>query len=52
MTTASKTFELSAQLFAKYQRIIHNDDETECDADQFTEFLVDSPLEVNFFVFV
>ncbi|XP_013927536.1 PREDICTED: arginyl-tRNA--protein transferase 1 [Thamnophis sirtalis] len=41
----SSSFTQSATLFAKYQMTIHKDTPLECDEDQFTRFLCDSPLE-------
>ncbi|XP_070569102.1 arginyl-tRNA--protein transferase 1-like isoform X2 [Ptychodera flava] len=40
-----ETFKESAKLFAKYQMAIHKDPPEECTVDQYTRFLVDSPLE-------
>ncbi|XP_015280885.1 PREDICTED: arginyl-tRNA--protein transferase 1 isoform X3 [Gekko japonicus] len=41
------SFTQSATLFAKYQMAIHKDTPPECDEDQFTRFLCDSPLEAE-----
>lgn len=49
MTKNSESFRESAQLFNKYQRIVHNDKPDDCDADQFYDFLVETPLEVIFY---
>ena len=38
------TFRESFKLFQKYQMIIHNDTEDECDEKMFRRFLCDSPL--------
>ena len=38
------TFRESFKLFKKYQMIIHNDTEKECDEKMYTRFLCDSPL--------
>ncbi|XP_026560688.1 arginyl-tRNA--protein transferase 1 isoform X1 [Pseudonaja textilis] len=43
----SSSFTQSATLFAKYQMTIHKDTPFECDKDQFTRFLCDSPLEAE-----
>ncbi|KAM3835086.1 arginyl-tRNA--protein transferase 1 isoform 2-T2 [Vipera latastei] len=43
----SSSFTQSATLFAKYQMTIHKDTPLECDEDQFTRFLCDSPLEAE-----
>lgn len=41
-----RLFKLSADLFAKYQMAVHNENRTECDEKQFYDFLVDTPLKV------
>ncbi|XP_044296194.1 arginyl-tRNA--protein transferase 1 isoform X8 [Varanus komodoensis] len=41
------SFTQSASLFAKYQMAIHKDSPFECNEDQFTRFLCDSPLEAE-----
>lgn len=47
MSKRCDTFRVSAQLFNKYQRIVHNDDDAdECNAEQFYSFLVETPLKV------
>lgn len=47
MNTSHETFEISRKLYTKYQVFIHGDDESDCDDDQFIDFLVDSPLKVQ-----
>ncbi|XP_046752569.1 arginyl-tRNA--protein transferase 1 isoform X5 [Diprion similis] len=39
------TFELSANLYKKYQMAVHKDSAEECDKQSFTEFLCKSPLQ-------
>ncbi|XP_029168996.1 arginyl-tRNA--protein transferase 1 isoform X2 [Nylanderia fulva] len=39
------TFDESANLYKKYQMMIHNDPPTECDKNSFFNFLVKSPLQ-------
>ncbi|XP_048361279.1 arginyl-tRNA--protein transferase 1 isoform X6 [Sphaerodactylus townsendi] len=41
------SFTQSATLFAKYQMAIHKDTPSECNENQFTRFLCDSPLEAE-----
>ncbi|XP_044739913.1 arginyl-tRNA--protein transferase 1 [Chrysoperla carnea] len=48
MDTSDETFNVSAQLFAKYQMRIHREPPDECDEETFTEFLVDSPLKAYY----
>ncbi|CAH0564456.1 unnamed protein product [Brassicogethes aeneus] len=45
MSKESSTFKETLNLYAKYQNVIHNESLSECDEMQFTQFLVDSPLE-------
>lgn len=46
MNKKNRTFQETAKLFAKYQMHIHNEPSDECDEEQFTRFLLDSPLKV------
>ena len=39
------TFAASYALFKQYQMVIHNDKEEDCSEEQYTRFLVDSPLQ-------
>ncbi|XP_067156431.1 arginyl-tRNA--protein transferase 1 isoform X1 [Apteryx mantelli] len=41
------SFSQSAALFAKYQMAIHKDAPSDCDENEFTRFLCDSPLEAE-----
>lgn len=41
-----RLFKSSAQLFAKFQMTVFNEPQSECDENQFFDFLVDSPLKV------
>lgn len=43
-----RTFKDSHRVFKKYQMTIHKEDEHECDVASFVDFLVKSPLEVQF----
>ena len=43
-----RTFKDSHRVFKKYQMTIHKEDEHECDEASFVDFLVKSPLEVQF----
>ncbi|KAG5873214.1 hypothetical protein JTB14_005669 [Gonioctena quinquepunctata] len=45
MSKTNGHFEMSAELFKKYQMYIHNDTLDECNKEQFFSFLVQSPLE-------
>ena len=40
-----ETFAASYALFKQYQMVIHNDKEEDCSEEQYTRFLVDSPLQ-------
>lgn len=42
------TFDASANLYKKYQMVIHNDPPEECNQKSFFNFLVKSPLQVHF----
>ena len=42
-----ESFDVSHQLYKKYQMSVHHDGEDECTADQFKRFLVKSPLQVS-----
>ena len=40
-----ETFAASYALYKQYQMVIHNDKEEDCSEEQYTRFLVDSPLQ-------
>lgn len=42
----AQTFDDGANLFAKYQIAVHNDQPDDCDMEQYLQFLVQSPLQV------
>lgn len=42
------TFDVSANLYKKYQMTIHGDSPDECNQSSFYNFLVKSPLQVHF----
>lgn len=50
MDRNNDTFDVSAEVYRKYQMAVHNDSCSECSPSEFYEFLVNTPLKV--FVFV
>lgn len=43
------TFEVSHEVYRKYQIAIHGDTPDKCTSKQYKRFLIDSPLEVNLY---
>lgn len=46
MHSKHKDFKTGAQLYKKYQMVIHNETDDDTDESQFCDFLVDTPLKV------
>lgn len=51
MHKTHKLFKQSAKLFEKYQIFVHNESPDDCDEESYYDFLVKSPLKVQYYAF-